>query len=257
MTAASDNPPPATEDDAELDDLADPLATWARASALLLGIAGGGFGCYAVFASDNQAGTAFLLVASVVLLLLGLQGTPLRSLGGGDYQIQLARLRLRAVRAIDKAARQESPEVAAAVADAVGSIDPGVAISRPPSLLYSQAVGQAIGRVGGSIDPTHQDGPGDRGVDARVHLGSGKVNVQVKYRSRGALGLRDIATASAKMRASGFDGGHLIVTNAPLSEEARQHNSEAQPELGGVEVITWNDERDDGLLARALARNAR
>ncbi|KAB1922932.1 hypothetical protein F8280_17520 [Micromonospora noduli] len=224
---------------------------------MLLGTAGGVFGCYAVFTSDNQAGTALLIVASVVLLLLGLQGTPLRSLGGGDYQIQLARLRLRAVQAIDNAARQESPEVAAAVADAVGSIDPRVAISRPLSFLYSQALRQAISRAGGSIDPSHHDGPGDRGVDARVHLPGGKVNVQVKYRSRGALGLRDSVSASNKMRVSGFDGGHLMITNAALSEEAHQHNLGALPEPGGVEVITWNDERDDGLLARALARNAR
>ncbi|WP_146758688.1 hypothetical protein [Micromonospora saelicesensis] len=256
MTAADANPPPAADDEVELEDLADPLATWARATALGLGTAAGVLGCYAVFASDNQAGTAFLLVASVVLLLLGLQGTPLRSLGGGDYQIQLARIRLRAVQAIDNA-RRESPELAAAVADAVGSIDPGVSISRPPWMLYLQAVRQAISRTLGSVDQAHEDGLDDRGVDTCVQLPNGRVNVQIKYRGRGALGLRDIAMATAQMRGSGFDGGYLLVTNAPLSEEARHHNFETPAELGRVEVITWNDERDDDLLSRALARNAR
>ena len=256
MTAANADPPSATDDDVELEDLADPLATWARATALGLGTAAGALGGYAVFVSDNQAGTAFLLVASVVLLLLGLQGTPLRSLGGGDYQIQLARIRLRAVQAIDNA-RRESPEVAAAVADAVGSIDPGVSISRPPWLLYLQAVRQAIGRALDPVRLTNEDGPGDRGVDTRVQLPNGAVNVQIKYRGRGALGLRDIETAALQMRGSGFDGGYLLVTNAPLSEEARQHNRETPAELGGIEVITWNDKRDDDLLTRALARNAR
>lgn len=256
MTAANADPHPAADDDVELEDLADPLATWARATALGLGAAAGVFGCYAVFVSDNQAGTAFLLVASVVLLLLGLQGTPLRSLGGGDYQIQLARIRLRAVRAIDNA-RRESPEVAAAVADAVGSIDPGASISRPPWLLYLQAVRQAISRTPGSVSLTHEDGRDDRGVDTRVQLPNGMVNVQIKYRGRGALGLRDIVIADAQMRASGFDGGYLLVTNAPLSEETREHNLGIPARLGGVEVITWNDERDDDLLTRALARNAR
>ncbi|MET8283538.1 hypothetical protein [Micromonospora sp. NPDC005174] len=256
MTAANADPPPAANDDVELEDLADPLATWARATALGLGTAAGAFGGYAVFVSDNQAGTAFLLVASVVLLLLGLQGTPLRSLGGGDYQIQLARIRLRAVQAIDNA-RRESPEVAAAVADAVGSIDPGATSIRPPWSLYLQEVRRALSRTVSLGALRHEAGHMDRGVDTRVRLPNGTVNVQVKYRGRGALGLRDIETAALQMLGSGFDGGYLLVTNAPLSEEARQHNRETPAELGGLEVITWNDERDDGLLTRALVRNAR
>ena len=90
-------------------------------------------------------------------------------------------------------------------------------------------------------------------MDMRAEMPHGVVNIQVKYRSRGPLGLRDLRDASAKLRASGFDGGFLLVTNAPLSEEVRQQNA-SQSE---AEVITWNDVRDDDLLLRALTRNGR
>jgi hypothetical protein len=83
------------------------------------------------------------------------------------------------------------------------------------------------------------------------------VNIQAKYRTRGSIGMSDISKVAMQFRASGFDGGFLIVTNAPLSDEARLHNAELSAEIGKVEVVTWNDERDDDVLARALVRNAR
>lgn len=61
-------------------DLSDPLPTWARGLALGLGAAAGVAGGYAVFASENQAGTAALLLIAGLFVLLGLQGTPMRRL---------------------------------------------------------------------------------------------------------------------------------------------------------------------------------
>lgn len=191
-------------------------------------------------------------MVAVVLLLLGLQGTALRSLGGGEYRIELERRRRRALRAVDLAA-YEAPEVAAAVVDAVSMIEPSVATIRPPSDRYEEALRSAVKRVGASVDGAHRNGPGDRGVDIRATLASGTVNIQVKYRPRGPIGLSDITRAMRGFHAGGFAGGFLVVTNAPLSDEVRQHNAEADE----VEAITWNDERDDDLLLRALARNAR
>ncbi|RKN15672.1 hypothetical protein D7147_24675 [Micromonospora musae] len=190
-----------------------------------------------------------------MFLLVGVQGTPLRRLGHGDSSIELDALRRRAVRVVERAAQEQPPEVAAAVAEAVETITPQV--SALPELVYEAAVIDAMRRTGASIDPTHRPGPGDRGVDARVQVGAGKVNVQVKLRRRGSLGARDIEHAAAKARRSGFDGGFLLITNAPLSEDARAFNAGLSPAGGGVEAITWNDSRDDDLLARALARNAR
>jgi hypothetical protein len=55
-------------------DLSDPLSAWARSLALAIGFLAGGVGGYAVFASENQAGTAVLLLIAGVLVVLGLQG---------------------------------------------------------------------------------------------------------------------------------------------------------------------------------------
>jgi hypothetical protein len=224
---------------------------------LVLGVATAGAGAWAVFATDNQAGTALLLIVAVVLLLLGLQGTALRSLGGGEYRIELERRRWRAQRAVDLAAN-EAPEVEAAVVDAVNMIEPRALSIRPPAVRYEQGVRAAVERVGASVERVDWPaftyrGEKDRGVDIRAALASGTVNIQVKYRPRGPIGLTDVRIATLGFQTSGFDGGFLVVTNAPLSDEVRTHNSEA----GEVEVITWNDERDDDLLLRALARNAR
>ena len=50
-------------------DLSDPLSTWSRCLALGLGGAAGVAGGFAVFASENQAGTAALLLIAGVLVL--------------------------------------------------------------------------------------------------------------------------------------------------------------------------------------------
>lgn len=233
----------------------DRLPMGARIAATVFGLTGTGAGGWAVFSTDNQAGTATLLLIGAVLLLIGVQGTPLRRLGHGDSSIDLAAVRQRAARVVERAVREQPPDVAAAVADAVETITPQ--IGPPLEIAYEDAVIEAIRRVGGSIDPTHRLGSGDKGVDARVTVGHGKVNVQIKLRRRGSLGARDIQYAADRAEASGFDGGFLLVTNAPLSDDARAYNAAISPTEGGVEAITWNDTRDDGLLTRALARNAR
>ncbi len=54
-----------------------------RQAAFGIGIAAGIAGGCAVFASSNQAGTALLLLISLVFLLVGVEGTPLLSGGLG------------------------------------------------------------------------------------------------------------------------------------------------------------------------------
>ncbi|WP_431900074.1 hypothetical protein, partial [Micromonospora chalcea] len=233
----------------------DVLSTSSRLVAATFGLAGTGVGAWAVFSSNNQAGTAILLLIGAVLLLVGVQGTPLRRFGHGDSSIELAAVKRRAARVLERTAQDQPPEVAAAVAAAVETITPELSLS--PWLVYEAAVIKAIQQTGASIDHRHRPGPDDKGVDARVHVGAGKVNVQIAYRRRGSLGARDIEYAALQALGSGFDGGFLLITNAPLSEDAREFNAALSPAGGGMEAITWNDSRDDDLLKRALARNAR
>jgi hypothetical protein len=224
--------------------------------ALALGCVAGGVGGYAVFASENQAGTALLLLLSGVFVLVGLQGTPLRRLTSGENSVELAQIRTRAVRVIQRAQAEDPPEVAAAVTEAIAAIDPSLGRSGDQAVEYEKTVLDAVKRVGLKLDASHRRGPGSRGVDARVITPRGSVNLDIKYRSRGPIGLREILARMARAESNGFEGGNLLVTNAPLSEEVREYNSSRPAGELPLEIITWNDERDDGLLARAIARNA-
>jgi hypothetical protein len=239
----------------QLEEGAEPLAPWARVLALVLGVVATGLGTFAVFVSANQAGTALLLVVGVVLLLIGLQGTPLRRFGSGEHSFELLAIRRRLADAVDRAAREESPDVAAAVAEAARTADPGAPV-RPAWQIYEESVQRAIQRVGGTVETNYQYGRG-RVIDARVTLPQGRLSVEIRHRSRGAFGATDVAAASGQLLAAGLEGGNLVITNAPLSAESQKHNFEGAPEKGSVEVVTWNDERDDHVLARALLRNAR
>ncbi|MFC9997219.1 hypothetical protein [Nocardia sp. NPDC127526] len=91
-----------------------PLTRHERAVALMLGIAAGTTGVVAVFVSANQAGTAALFLISTVLLLMGIQGTPLTRVGSGVHSAEFARRRwARAL--LEVADREQDPKVAAGV----------------------------------------------------------------------------------------------------------------------------------------------
>jgi putative peptidoglycan lipid II flippase len=94
-----------------------------RQGALGIGIATGGAGAYAVFATSNQAGTAMLLLISLVFLLLGLGGTPLMRLAGKSASTELARHgRLRHAR--DETSPERVPGLTEGIAVAEPSLVP-------------------------------------------------------------------------------------------------------------------------------------
>ena len=225
---------------------------------MVFGTGASGFGCYAVLASDNQAGTAFVLLTGAVLLLLGLQGTPLRRLGSGDHSLELAALRRRqrAIEVVAEVRREQPPEIAAAVAEAVEAIEPLAGDPRTRSMRYEQMVKQAIERTGAQVPFVNQDGSPDDGFDFLAQMPAGTVNVEVRYRGRGPLTTYDIMAANQRVTPE-MVGGFLLVTNAPLSDSVRKYNHESSADFDKFEVISWAGPADDHLLARALARNAR
>ncbi|MGA4728996.1 hypothetical protein ACPB67_16345 [Micromonospora taraxaci] len=257
MTDFAREVPEPGADEPLYDDLADPLGVWARVTAVVLGTAGTGAGCVAVFATNNQAGTAVLLLVGAVLLLLGLQGTPLLSFGGGDYRFELARLRRRAVAVVDQIARQEPPDVAAAVADAVSAIDPGIRFPDWDEFSYQYQVRGAVQAAGASVELPNRSRTGDGGVDIRARLPQGTVNIQVVYRKRGPISSGEIAAAAAKLLHSRLDGGHLIVTNAPQTAEALRRAADLLRLPQAIEVVTCDDDAHIEELGAALRRNAR
>src|SRR4051812_18002065 len=95
--------PPDPEDEHE------PMEFWERFGSVAIGVVLLEAGLFAVFISDNQAGTAVLLVAAAAFLLIGIQGTPL--LKFGNNTVELARRRKRVAIAIEVAKREENPDV--------------------------------------------------------------------------------------------------------------------------------------------------
>lgn len=65
-----------------------------RQIAVGIGVLAGGGGGYAVFASSNQAGTAMLLLISLVFLLVGVEGTPVLRLAARPGSRRLGERRL-------------------------------------------------------------------------------------------------------------------------------------------------------------------
>jgi hypothetical protein len=240
-------------------DLVDPLAPWARTLSLVFGVGATGFGGYAVLASDNQAGTAFILLTGAVLLLMGLQGTPLRRLGSGEHSLELAAIRRerRALSIVAEVTREQPPEIAAAVIEVVDAIDSPIAMGAANrGSMYEVEVEKAIVRIGARSEASFVPIFGDPGFDLSVQLPSGRVNIDVRYRSRGSLTTYDVMYANEKIPPDAV-GGYLLVTNAPISPQLRRYNSKSSPESNLFEIIQWASPADDDVLHRALVRKAR
>jgi hypothetical protein len=127
-----------------------------------------------------------------------------------------------------------------------------VAISHRTGTIYADQVKHALERAGAGVKEMHHV---ESGVDMIAETQSGPVAVIVKYRRRSPLTLAYVGAAVSNWKPD-RTVGLLIVTNVPLSNEVREFNATVE-NRPPVEVITWNDERDDGILIRALGRVAR
>ncbi|WP_140158147.1 hypothetical protein [Micromonospora sp. NBS 11-29] len=222
------------------------LGRWERLGASALGLVAGGGGGWAVFTTDNQAGSAVLVVIGAAFLLMGLQGTPLIRVGGADSGVELERRRRRVERAIEQARHEENQEVAAGIVEGASILEPAVFRSlRYRRELYVSKVALALQTVGAAVER----GKNDRGPDLVAQTATGLVNIEVKYIG-GRLSLSGVRQAES------YSHGvpALVVTNAPLSPEVESHN--ASERSRHVEAVRWNDERDTALLGRALLRVA-
>ncbi|WP_127354351.1 hypothetical protein [Actinacidiphila soli] len=120
--------------------------------------------------------------------------------------------------------------------------------SRFQALQYERSVFRAMGRAGLRAEPGYRDDE----FDAYGETPTGtKVAVEVRFRRRGALQMRDIEKLVSKL--SSLSENVLVVTNAPLPEKVREFNRtyDAQPRF---EVVQWQGDEDTALLARAIGR---
>ncbi|GAB3862614.1 hypothetical protein GCM10029963_69250 [Micromonospora andamanensis] len=227
---------------------AEPLGRWERLGASALGLVAAAGGGWAVFATDNQAGSAVLVIIGAAFLLMGLQGTPLIRVGSVDSGVELERRRRRVEKAIEQARQEESPEIAAGIVEAASIIEPRIFRSAHyRSELYTSKVAMALL----AADATVERHLFDYGPDLTVSTGMGTAYVEVKYRERGPLRMQDVQQLEKYSRGP---HGLLIVTNASLSPEVESYNADEANRH--VEAVTWNGEEDSGLLVRALMRVA-
>lgn len=239
----------------------EPLSGIERASAGVVGAAAGGAGAVALFVTDNQAGTAAMLVVAVAFLLIAIQGTPLTRFGSGEHAIELERRRV-GKELVDQAEAEPDLEAKEALITAAGTVDPsGRWIDHLEPIRYEGLVYDALCRVLG------QNGAADivragqgSGVDYSVRFPpNARVAVEAKF-SRRSLSRDRIAAAQNYALTTGTPV--LIVTNAPLSPAVYDMNMRASTRQSDgtyppVEVVTWNGVADDDVLHRALLRLAR
>lgn len=228
----------------------EPLGRVERGVALAVGIAAGGGGGYAVFASSNQAGTAILLVLSAIFLLIGIQGTSLIRFSSGSNTFELERRKRNVEQAAAEVAKDDPDRAAGIIQGAELAMPALGSFRQSEALLYERRVETALLSLGYVV--TGREGLGGRGYDFELfHAGhpESKVYVEVKYLRSAPLGLSTvhrIIGSSTLLRAP-----FLIVTNANLTEASAAYAAEDSRGFP-VRLVIWRDESDNDALREAL-----
>jgi hypothetical protein len=246
----------------------EPLGRLERSGASTLGFLATGVGAWAVFATENQAGSAVLILVGAAFLLMGIQGTPLIRLGAGENSLELERRRKQrrvavAVRAADSNAEIE------AIVEGTAILDPSVANSSYfQASVYEARIALACRTLGTWVD--RQD-VYDTGIDfsvgwnfddspGRLPRARTTVDVVLKFRGDGRkLRLEELPRLEGyperRFIREEYVVGLVAVTNAALSPALERYCTENADRP--LEVVRWRTEEDNPALANALKRAAR
>ncbi|MFD4142354.1 hypothetical protein [Streptomyces sp. NPDC058572] len=229
----------------------EPLSFWSRAAAGGIGFTLCGAGVVAVFSTENQAGSATLILAGALFILLAIGGNPLHSLGFGDAQMRVAvqRRRRRALAGV----AEVPPQEARTALDALQTVDPG--IRNEISFRYASAHAyeglirqRFLSLFPDSAISTSQ--PDYDGFDFSVHRPEDRdIAVDVKYRPDGIT--RMLAREHVEQLLSQARGRVvpvLLVSNSGLTPSAHGRLREAQSAGVKVGFAVWRDEHDDEAL---------
>ncbi|MCH7229950.1 hypothetical protein L0U85_03615 [Glycomyces sp. L485] len=249
--------PPNHDETEELELQLDPasLQPWARFSAIGLGVVLAGIGCWAVLAeSGNQAGTVGIFLMGIVLLVMGLQDTPLTGItAGGGANFVTRRQFAVAKDLVEDRLGEGEPDEAQAVLDTVRALNPRLDSSPAFKGLYYEAlVATAFDRIGRPVRREHPDiGPdfvlvGSLGQEFAVEL-------KASGRTFTAVDVMRIRDKVRSMYHSDKYAGLLVVvdhTQRPGAQEV------LKSKLGGfpVEIATWQGADWDHELANAVDR---
>lgn len=165
---------------AEIERKARHLPQWARAICWAFGVAFGGVGSYAVFATDNQAGTAALLILSALFSLIALTGRVPQRLQFGENAVEWPE---EVVDAVATAIEEGSPEVAEKVVSAISESAPDRIISIATDRLTGATVERLAQATLMLVAMELEDETGDTFSVLR-HPGDGMVDFHVVRESR-------------------------------------------------------------------------
>jgi hypothetical protein len=242
--------------DEEPEHLPAKLEPWARITSIVLGGALAFTGGWAVLAdSGNQAGTLGVFLMGLVLLVMGLQNTPLTGItagGGASFAIQR---KIQQVKELANEKRDEGePDEAKAVIDtakvlnpeifrdpAIRALDYEVRVGIALNALLSQGI-RSLALSGTQVDYAIQT-PGGRSIAVEVKYLSSRL-------SRSALNHLVRRIQSALLPGGEHFAGLLIVTNGSVNSFAGGAEVEGFP----VEFVTWNGGIDVTELRQGLDR---
>jgi len=227
---------------------AEPLGRVERTTALAVGVASGGAGAYAVFASANQAGTAILLVLSAIFLLIGVQGTALIRFSSGSNTVELER-RKRDVEQAVKMVAKEDPARAAGIIEGAEIAQPNLgSFAQVEETLFARRVELAIVGLGYFIANNFADSGADLIVGDKKNLSF--VYVVTKYRDLSPLPTPWVRETASRKHNIPYP--LLIVTNVGFRTVATAYVEDAQRE-SSAKLIQWRDSQDTDVLRDALA----
>ncbi|MFG3338732.1 hypothetical protein [Glycomyces sp. NPDC048151] len=230
------------------------LEPWARFAAMGLGAVLAVIGCWAVVTdSGNQAGTVGVFGAGLVLLVMGLQNTPLTGItagGGASFgtRQQVERTKQLAEEKLDEG----EPDEAKAVIETAKALHPR--INESPvirGLDYEVKLGLALAII--VPEHTRWRGPLDGGADYVVQTPSGhRIAVLAKYFTNADP--RHVMRTVSRMRLDWYLGafsGVLLVTNYPMPDYAQIPILESHPDAP-VKAVSWDGGLDVTELRQGL-----
>jgi hypothetical protein len=147
VSDSSTAPPNPPKDDIPARELSRKERTLAGVPGILAAAAGG----YSVFVSDNQAGTAALMLFAALFLLMAVQGTPLKRMAKDSFELERRTPPgVVAEKALEKSGAGDSDQAQAYIegaADANPAIASAPVVQDASALVYVERVSQALDRV--------------------------------------------------------------------------------------------------------------
>jgi hypothetical protein len=261
--------------DAKVRPLGTKINGWWRFIAAVLAFAGLGSGGVAVYATKVEAGPVALIAAGLIFFLVAASGRlPSRLKYGDNEAAWEAAVEDLVIDVADGVSSQQTPRLLSSLAE-LAEVAPAAAAAGISTLSRAKAYEDIV--IGMLLDAARQLGTtvtriaisehpeilGRTGFDFEIAYGNRLVFADIKYRIKPmnastvteAWGRAGIASYLAKStQAAPIRVEVLLITNKPLSRQARELADSAQGDAGheGLRYVVVSDPDDMSQLVQAL-----